>query len=263
MRIVIFCCLLAFSLSSCYKRVEGCLDNYASNFNPNTDDACDGCCLNPFLRITIKHQLDGRFYNPADTVTNELGQQYKLLGFSYYLAGFVPYSADGSSVTGIRETEYFSGSASGKISDDFILVRPQTFDYQVNEIRSFGSFDSLVFVFGLPSVIRNASSVLVKRDHVLSDSLFLKNQVKEKLWCNLMLAKGDTFGDTIRIEYPLGEMETKIGFPVKAKNNIGRDLSYSLIADYSEWFKNVDIHLPSEEIKMKVKENLTKTFFVE
>ena len=101
--VFIIIAVLILTFSSCYKRVEGCLDSVSSNYNPLADDACSGCCKNPNLTISIKHQINDTFYSPTDTIFNLKNQMYKILDFSYYISDVRVRFLNGDFLTGIKK----------------------------------------------------------------------------------------------------------------------------------------------------------------
>lgn len=262
MRIFLFL-ILVLAASSCYKRAEGCIDPLSSNFNPNADDACDDCCQNPFLKMTLKHQLADTFYSLSDSVQNDLGQWYKLLDFSYYLSGFTLSGQDGQTMTGERVVEFTVQNKKILKKDNFLLIRPTTFDYSINEIRQYGMFDSLVFIFGLEDSVRLADVIQAPKTHVLSDSSFIRDQNGQKSWCNLTIAKGMNFSDTLRLSFPLTNPETTISLAAPFSNTMGQDLVMTVIADYAAWFRPTDLNLPEEQLKEALRGNLKALFRVE
>ena len=255
--------IVTVTISSCYKRVEGCLDPLSSNFNPNADDACGSCCTNPLLKMTLKHQLADTFYNPADSVQNDLGQWYKLLSFNYYLADFMVSDQGGREISGERTIDYIFQNSKKSTKDNFVLVRPTTFDYTINEIRQYGQFDSLVFTVGLPDSIRRADNLDVLDTHVLSDSLFVRDENNTKSWCTFTIAKGDNFSDTLQLSFALSDPEIPVRLAVPVSNTIGKDLALTIIADYAAWFKTADVNLPPEQLKAAIRGNLRAAFRVE
>lgn len=263
MRFFLISVLLTILWISCYKRVEGCLDPYSSNFNPLADDECAECCTNPKLNINLRHRFQDTFYNAADTGYTDAGQLYKLLDFSYYLSYFRVSSATGNVLKTENTIPLYYNQQWANEEVNAIIVRPGSFDYSINEIRTFGTFDSIRFCIGLPIQIRNADSIDVASTHILSDSLFLKNEAGEKMWARLLIAKGDMFSDTLSIEFSLSDPEVKVGLSQMNENVIGGDLNLKILADYALWFRNVDFTASQEQVKSTILSNLKDAFFVE
>lgn len=255
--------IVTMTISSCYKRVEGCLDPVSSNFNPNADDACESCCTNPLLKMTLKHELADTFYNPADSVQNDMAQWYKLLDFNYYLADFMVSDQAGREISGERTINYTFQNSKKSTKDNFVRVSPTTFDYSINEIRQYGRFDSLVFTLGLDDSIRQADNLNVELTHVLSDSLFIRDENNTKSWCTMTIVKGENFADTLQLSFTLSDPEIPVQLAVPVSNTIGKDLSFTIIADYAAWFKTVDLNLPPEQVKAAIRGNLLAAFRVE
>lgn len=263
MRIILLVLFSLFLLPSCYKRAEGCLDPLSSNFNPNADDACDDCCQNPTVALSLRHRLQDTFYKASDTVFNDLGQAYKLVDFSYYLTFFRLKSTVGNEWSGENVLRYKYQNEWKEEKVNAILVKPNTFDYPVNESRQYGDYDSLIFFAGLPESIRLADSIDVAESHVLSDSLFLRNTANEKIWASITIARGDTFSDTLNLTFTLSEAGEAVRLPAAISSSIGKNLTVNLLAEYSRWFRDVDIFGATIDVKKGVLENLIQPFFVE
>lgn len=263
MRIILLLTFSLFLLPSCYKRVEGCLDPLSSNFNPVADDACDDCCQNPKVSLSLRHRLQDTFYKSSDTVYNDLGQAYKLLDFSYYLSFFRLKSPGGVEWSGENPVRYKFQNEWREEKVNAILVKPNTFDYLVNESRQYGDYDSLIFFAGLPESIRLADSIDVADSHVLSDSLFLRNTSDEKIWASITIAKGDTFSDTLRLTFTLSDQGSPVRLPAVISSAIGKNLTVNLFAEYARWFQDVDISAATIDVKKGVLKNLIQPFFVE
>jgi hypothetical protein len=261
--VLIIIAVLILTFSSCYKRVEGCLDSVSSNYNPLADDACSGCCKNPNLTISIKHQINDTFYSPLDTVYNMKNQMYKILDFSYYISDVKVRFQSGDYLTGIKNVEYTTSAGNFSIEDNFIKIRPDVFVYTVNEIRNYGIFDSLFFVAGLDEGIRSASSINVANSHVLSDSLFLKDENKQKIWWYVTIAKGKDFSDTLQLSFDLNEKEVDMVFAKNLDTKPGNNVPFTIKINYDAWFEETDFEANLSEIKNSVLKNLKKGFIVE
>ncbi|MFZ1703208.1 MAG: hypothetical protein WAT79_02615 [Saprospiraceae bacterium] len=259
--VLLFSLLLFFS--SCYKRVEGCLDTFSANFNPNADDPCAACCTNPELKITIKHRLNEAFYSPNDTITNDLNQAYKLLDFGYYLSDIFPVFTTNEILTGINKFEYQYQQQNMEVPDHVTFIRPDVFDYSVNEIRQYGHFHSIQLLVGFENSLSNATSIQVPDTHILSDSLFLRDSIGNKTWGFVKIVKGTEFKDTLTLDFYLNDDSVFLILPKDITNTKGTNLTYTLLADYTNWFNNVDMNHTVSEIKRGVLANLKLAFAVE
>ncbi|MBK8622810.1 MAG: hypothetical protein IPN79_13895 [Saprospiraceae bacterium] len=255
--------ILGLVQTSCYERKEGCLDPVSSNFDPTADDYCADCCTNPMLQLSIKHQVNGKFYSAADTLYNQSGQSYKILDFAYYLSNIKVSDQQGIPVEGINRVSFESNGVESDREDLFLLVRPTNFDFNVNEIRQSGTFSTLSLTVGLDEEARNTDIWNVVDNHILSDSLFLKNEEGEKLWGRIQVAKGVNFSDTATYAFTMDDVDDFLLFSSEIKVSKGFNIKYTLVAEYTEWFRFVDLNLPDKLIKSALHANLKSAFRVE
>lgn len=263
---LIFLCSVAIIIlvqTSCYERKEGCLDPVSFNFDPTADDLCDDCCTNPMLQLSIKHQVNGKFYSASDTLINQSGQSYKILNFAYYLSNIKVTDQAGVPVEGINKVSYTQNGVESEREDLFVLVRPNVFDFNVNEIRQSGTFSTFSITIGLDEEARKTDVWNVKSDHILSDTLFLKNDADVKIWSSIQIAKGANFTDTVTYVFTMDDADDFLLLSSEKKVSKGQNIKYTLVAEYTEWFRLVDLNLPDKLIKSMLQANLKSAFRVE
>jgi len=263
--ILIYCVTGIYLLStiSCYTRVEGCLDVFAQNFAPSADDPCEECCTNPNLSIEIKHLIDSTLINPNDTIINSFSQAYKILSLEYYLSGFIIENNLGKTLKTENTIDIISNGITKTISDNVALVNTSRFNFVVSQIRDFGQFTSFRFLFGLPSDVVNAEKLLVGTSHILSDSLRLKNELKENVFFKMTIVKGVDFKDTLNLSIKTNENPIPFQFTNNLQNKIGQNLLIKLSANYKYWLHTSNLDDTKITIENTILQNSFQVFYVE
>lgn len=254
-------CLL--STISCYTRVEGCLDVFAQNFTPSADDACDECCTNPNLTIEIKHLIDSTLINSNDTIINSFSQAYKILNLEYYLSDFIIENSEDKTLKTENTIDIISNGVTKTILDNVVLVNTSRFNFVVSQIRDFGQFTSLKFLFGLPSELVNAEKIVVSTSHILSDSLRLKNEVMENVFFKMTIVKGIDFKDTLNLSINANKNAIPIQFVNNLQNKIGQNLLIKLSANYKNWLHSTNLNDNKNTIENSILQNSSQVFYVE
>ncbi len=258
---------------SCYENKEGCLDIKATNFDFDADeDCCDEeacCCEYPSLTLDIAHK------ETRDSIDNfTLGKRYDwpvgdglfiVESVQFYLSKFelhgieplyIRDSINVSLVTtsGIEENIF--------LEDNFVLVRPGVFSYNIGEIQGSGSYDSLSMQYGVYAPANNALVESLPEDHPLGiqNPIMQFNPIQGYINCQVILKK-DTFADTINDTINIFRTE-HVGFnfqPPQIVEN-GQNKLLKLRINYLEWFQGIDFALDNnDKLTSKMSNNLTSS----
>ena len=251
-----------FLISSCYTRKSGCLDTLASNFDFTADDPCSDCCTDPFINLTIRHLAGEKLVSAQDTYYNEMGQQYKILNFSYYLSGFMVIREDGKESEVLNKIELSNPDGKFEISDDFGIYRITNTSRNLGTTREFGDYKMFRFVLGLEPEVVNSGVENLPLLHVLNDSLRLRNPQNQLVHQIITIAKGEFFSDTTTYYISGAERGTQYQLDSIFSNSRGTDIRLVLKADYTKWLNNADLSLPAPEIEKSILENSKFIFSV-
>ncbi len=261
-------------LFCCYQQKEGCLDVSATNFDFDADkDCCEEevcCCTYPTYQLEVLHKL-----SPEDSLNNfSTGTFYdwpngeglfSVEHFSLYIS-HLAYKNSLTDVTSSNTDsitiEVFENITSNKeitIQDNFALIKPGSFTYNIGEIRSVGSFDVLEFYLGVPAPAQNAIPESFPTDHSLAvqSPILQFSPIEGYITCQLSLKK-DTFmltnPDTFNL-YLTDHLVFELDQHKIIEN--GQDLSSLLRINYLNLFEGIDFAINNNKaISLKLTENL-------
>ncbi len=251
----LFILVIVWIISGCYSRKEGCLDIYAANYDVSSDDQCANCCQYPALKLNFLRLFGDSTYFQGDTLINQYGQKYIILGFKYYMSHFRLFQA-GNPIT-VREA--IQNSINGSIiPDDIKIALDGDPNLNIGTIRAFGKFDSLQFTLGITDDYLKDGWTILPNGHVLNTANRLNdpqgNLSSAILKFKLLAAKDTTISVSVspafKIKYTLQDSIsiTEPGLPVTGK----------LIADYKTLLDNVDLTAPTDTLKSHLTKNLAQ-----
>jgi len=267
-------CLMAFiSFQSCYNNKEGCLDIKASNFDFDADRDCcqeeECCCTYPSLNLNVLHK---QF---ADSTENfELGELYpwpigdglfSITSFRLYLSNISIENEVTNENLNIRDSidiqvlESDGSILTKKFEDNFNLINPEKFTYEIGEIQGSGSYNAVNMVLGIETPVKNGNPSSVPEGHDLSlQSPPMQNSIKEGYFtCNITLKK-DTFVGTSVDTIRLFDVENlKLTFQDQMEISNGKDVSVEIRVNYLDLFQGIDFAVDnSSQVKTKIESNL-------
>lgn len=269
----IFCFLIGFSVllfSNCATVQYGCLDPYATNYDPGADKDCSAkanqcSCTYPQLRleVTILRGTEKGFRK--DTLTDINNHKFYLEGIHFYLSDFklidTATKAYGTSDT---VTLRYASQNPLVVSDGYYKFNPSdgsTVSFLGDRTwKNSSNFSKVTFKLGVSNLASDAIATQFRSNHPLyfsTDSLWsstlgyphfgikLKRddsfKISEKIYA---------FGDGFDIEYSLDFNNVLAISPYQDLNSV------KLTIDYLTLFKDVDIQASESVILSKIKENL-------
>jgi|AntRauTorckE5430_2_1112549.scaffolds.fasta_scaffold04104_1 hypothetical protein len=240
MKKILFLLPILFLFSNCREKIQGCLDPEASNFDPSADETC--CCEYPQLSIRFS-------YNNYDTDTTAfaLNQVYNDNGNNaYYINNINLYLSDfeliksNNSVLRISDslTVILQNGTLTNIIDDVIILKPNTFKYDIGTITTSGDFAKIRFKVGLNDLINQTNPEEISTTHALSKdkNLYATN--------GYIFNKIDIIADTsttdlitnFEITTPFVEIELTYDFSIYA----GFDTEIKINADLKKLLETID-----------------------
>lgn len=255
--------LLFILFSSCYEKKEGCLDIYATNFDAQADISC--CCQYPKLELNYVHVLGTNNFSATDTVTNDLGQSFKITSFSYYLSGFVLKDKDGNSFTTSDTFHIPVPNDEIIVKNDIAIVRPGTVSLTLGSFLQKSEVTDIQFQFGPPSAVDNALIDQIPNSRSLSrqpDTMYTLTPVKG--YASIKITYTTDIGSsanekTIYIYDKIPLDFNNIVFPLKVASNA----CIAILNDYQYWFHNVDVKLDDESlVKPKIIDNIKNSILI-
>lgn len=255
----LFAIVIVWLLNGCYSKKEGCLDPYASNYDVSADDACFNCCEYPFLRIKTQNHYGDSTYYRGDTLTNQLGQQFLIIGFKYYMSHFRLFQ-EGKALTVRRVLE--NRITNEIIPDDICIGGDNELYTNVGTIKTYGKFDSLQFSFGISPEFVDETLYQLPEKHVLLKNVRLNdsdgNLASAVLKYRLITPVDTTITIAISSDFLLN-------LTLRDSINItqpGQIIEARVHADYQKILDDVDLTAPNEQIRSLLRERLTSFLLV-
>lgn len=232
---------MILSVVSCYDPQEGCLDPLSANYDIDGDNSCEGCCQYPALAFAIAHYNGAESFAKGDTILTAQ-DSIVLLDFVYTLNNVRLINTEST----IQVLDTTTLSNEDIIVDDIIKVKPSGYVNSIGKFRYEGNITQLKFDTGLPGILKTQS--LINDTHPLnstSDSLYYKDKYYQQ---RLKIARGRRFTDTIQIDLPVSYGSKNYAFSTLLSTKRGDALSIKLRADYSKWFRGIDVTQSPEVI---------------
>ncbi len=170
---IILCCLaiLLFCSSACQKIVEGCMHPRAQNYNPEADE--DEGCVFYELQLNMNHFADSLANDTltfGDYLYDTDDTSFYLSSFSVLCSGVHLFDFSGSEYSGAEQIKLYDLSGNALYAEDnFFIVSPGTYSYNISAWTQLGSFDSMCFYVGVTPEINKINPARVsENNHPLS-----------------------------------------------------------------------------------------------
>jgi len=153
--------ILTILLFSACMRKEGCLNASATNFEPGADKDCAAtCCEYP--------KLDLRFFTDIDTDSFYLdagNSRFRIDDVRFFVSDFQLMQTDGTLV-GVNDVVTLKPSGE-VVEDNYLLVRLNSFSYEIGDVSGYGDFVGVQFKVGLNAAANTAQADLMPDGHSL------------------------------------------------------------------------------------------------
>ncbi len=269
---IAFCLLLSLAQVACFEPREGCLEVEATNFDASADKNC--CCEYPQLVLDVV-----QWYDTMQSFTENAAYRaplndhlFRLKSVTFYLSDFqLTQNGVTYTVSDTIQLRAFPPSGSDTIrealTNDFLLVRRQSFSNDIGDFRINGTFKNVSIRLGLNEPAGRVIPRLAPTGHPLRvqvDSLW-HERAKGYIFAQIVLARDTanaTVPDTISFSRAdLGDFFIKTTAPVQ--HTTGYDFHLRLLVEYKKLMKDVD--LTTGDIlawKSQLKTNLPDIFSV-
>ncbi len=234
--------ILGLFFSSCYTRIEGCLDPESTNYSIEGDDPCIDCCILPTVKISVFHQNGDTTFFLEDTLVNNLGQQYSIVKFAYLLSDFNIKSVNDQSYQVVDFVSLNVGAVEALVKDDVIRVRRDGFSFDLGTIIFNDPGQSVSFKMGLPEVMNDNRFTVQVEGHPLTtdpDSLF-NAESGDYVFQRIKVASGIDFRDTMVYDVTGLENVQEVVVVVDIPTTRGKNKTIIIEARYNIWFEDVD-----------------------
>lgn len=237
---------------SCYQQKEACLDIHATNFDASADVNC--CCDYPRLQLNFIHKTNTILFNSDDTLTNDLGQSYKINSFSFYLSGFSFKTSNGTIITTSDTIRIPSKTDSIVLNKDITLVRPLTSNVLLGRLIQTNDFNEINFNIGVPQAANQADISRISESSNLStqpDSMFTPSLG----YVSIRYSISDLNGNIKEVRvYDMIPLHFNLLLP----NKLAKNTCLQLEIDHSYLMHEIDILNDSNKsIENKIKQNFS------
>lgn len=187
--------ITAIYCSACFESTDGCLENWATNFNALADSECDSCCVAPQLNVTLTIIADSVNYTKSRGIQYQLGDTIDIPELEFVLSEFELNDEDGANVLEYSEEDSLVNSSLSLVND-FLFINSSAKNLAVGSFKHVGTINTLAFSVGLPKQIENPtvefedSEYIAMRDSLnvgddyfsmLNFTYFLKDSVEQRL----------------------------------------------------------------------------------
>jgi len=245
-----FFIVLSMLVTSCYTRTDGCLDPEATNYSIIADDDCDDCCTYPTIKLSVFHQYKDTTLFLEDTLVNNLGQEYAIIKYVYFLSDFRMQTEDGEIHEVSDSIQINVENGTQYVKDDIIRVSRSVFSYNLGTVIFDGLGEELSFKVGVPEKLNEDNFTSPVSGHPLTsdpDSMYMET---EYVFQRVLVAKGEEFKDTVvyDIKGSSNLQEVSVLFPDEKYESLrGIDKTIIIEALHNKWFDEVDFEVMSKE----------------
>lgn len=239
---------LTIFLDSCYEPIEGCLDIESSNYMVSADRACDSCCVFPNFNLVVDKTYNGEDFSSSDTLTNSVGNQFRLTDYFIVLSGFEIASTD--EVNTVTDSiEITCNGIESFVTNDMIVVQENTNLVTVGSWNKAGGYTNIDFILGLDDCFHsNGFSGISESDRLsqldtLYDSTLGFTTLSLEINDEMTIALSGTNG-IVNLENPL--LTSSVS---------GSVLVLNLSIDFGIWLDNIDFTASEDIISSQIKEN--------
>lgn len=218
----------------CYEPTEGCIENWATNFDVLADNLCDDCCSAPDVNAVIKYYInDSTEYTFGDTIIHSSGRFYSILNMNTMLSNF-EIGTGGEIVDEINDSVEIKNIF---YDTDFGFSSGQGSNIAITEYQVPYAVDSITYVLGL--IPEWQDTLIFGRDNAdiarAVDSLYI---ISDDFYSNLncFISLDTTDIDTLRLVSSLSDT-VRYAFAVDDfQLSLGENTTLELRVDLFSWF---------------------------
>lgn len=250
-------------LSNCRETTEGCLDPEAANFDPSADETC--CCEYPQLSIRFtydNYDVDTTTFALNSVYHDEDNTPYYVNNIQFYLSDFELVKADNSTlkVSDSLDILLQNGTLTTFI-DDFVLLKSNTFKYDIGTTITSGDFVKIRFKVGLNDLANQINPEEIETTHVLNETNNLY-ATSSYIFNKIDIITDTSATDVItnfEITTPFVEVELEYDFSIYA----GFDTEIKINADLKKLLETVDFQANDvSTIQTKIVTNTSSIFTI-
>ena len=256
--------LLAFIVmmifSSCYQKVEGCLDIGATNFSFVADEQCDDCCTYPSLKLSVKHNWGNTLLLSDSLYQNANSQYIKILSSKFYLSDIALLNdVDAVTVTEDLTVVGLNGIET-EIDDNIVFVQNSRFTYTVGTFQDAMSYNGLRFNLGINGNYITSDSLesFVEEDDFFDEGNYIHTNFKLEYVIDTMTM------DTLTLAFQDITTVQNVSLKGEITMPVGENYTVPIIIDYRLLLNDIDFtFLDQESQRITILENMKSSFSLE
>lgn len=259
--------LILLLITSCSEKEEGCLDIKATNFDASADKDC--CCTYPSLVLNFSHKFDTLSFRVDEEYTLNEVDTFTVSSITMLFSGIHPLKNGATSF--VEDTIHIQlddgiGNQLLEIEDNFILVKPTRFEYEVGTFSEPNTYDEIELDFGLKGDLnRIVPDSVHQSDHVLrseSDSIWNETEKYFYLYMNVTPDKDQPdLTKEVIISGENNQIELLLDGPLLA--DVGYDFDVNVQIDYKLLFSGIDfVADDSINIANMIQQNLANSISI-
>jgi hypothetical protein len=248
-------------VTACGEKKEGCLDIIAANFDVSADKDC--CCTYPELMMNVAHEFDTLPFRLDSTYTYNEIDTFAVEQMSLLFSKIHPIKDDIAQL--IDDTIHIRiddaiGEEQLEIEDNFVLIKPNRFEYVVGTFSEPTTYDGIELNFGLGGDL----------ERILPDSVHVDGHILQSEGDSIWSADKGYFYLYMKVLPVASEPDNKREIVLSGANHllewnigeqlladIGYDFEIDVKIDYKILFDGIDfVGDDTETIALKVKQNL-------
>lgn len=253
---------IVFFATACGEKKEGCLDIIAANFDASADNDC--CCTYPNLVMNVTHKFDEDLTFRLDSAYTYNGiDSFVVKDMSLLFSKVHPIKDDVIYLT--EDTIHINiddnqGAERLEIEDNFVLVKPNRFRYEIGTFSKPDTYDEIELTFGLGGDLeRIVPDSVYATEHILQseeDSIWTSDEGYFYLYIKVLPISTEPNNER---EIVLSGANHLLEWNMEQQllADIGYDFELNIKIDYKTLFDGIDFVADDDEtVGLKVKQSL-------
>lgn len=262
-KLILFAVLINTTITSCYENQQGCLDNYAANYNFAADEECEEvCCTYPNLKFSFTHSFDTLTFVMKDTFVNNKGDAFIVLNQKFYFSDLSVFTNRDRVMLEKTENVTLRTGSNIELEVNYRLMRDVSATSIINQIKAIDTLERVKMTFGLNDYFNtnvNPNTVATNSDLSITNGTSDENERYYSYVAKIIC--GDALKDTVNVfTYNTYVIEKNLN--PKIKQIPGSEILLNFNLNYANLFKDVDFR-SADSLKMNAVLEKNIQFFVE
>lgn len=250
--------LITIWFNSCYQYKQGCLDNYATNYDFAADEVCEqACCIYPDLNLSLSHVFNGFPFILKDTFVNNIGASFLVINQKFYFSEISLFTERDK--INLQKTENITlrDGSNLDLETNYKLIRDVIAITKLNQIKAVDSIKRIKFNIGLSGYLnQNINPNTVSTSSDLSKIAGMVDSNNKYFSYSAKIVCGVDLKDTLDI-HTYSSFAFEKAYNPALKQIPGKEVIIGLKMNYFNLFKDIDFkNADDAAINSKLEENL-------